>query len=406
MPSSSGSNLGIDSPRAWIAVAGGFVASFVAYGVTYAFGIFVKPIEASFGASHTALSVLFATMTVMSYFLSPLTGKMADRIGSRAVLVAGAALMAAGLLLSARADSLLVLYLTYGVGVGAAVACAYIPSVATVSEWFKAKRDVALGIAISGTGFGTLVGAPAAARLIDRMGWRGALEVFGWLSLAGLLLSAALLPRPPALRSKQSVDVSGMIRSRSFVLLYFGLAFRGVALYITIVFLPVFADDIGASHVAAAALIGYLGVASIVGRVGLAAVAPRFGLMNTYLISCAIFLVACAVWFMSHSYAPLIVFALLMGAGYGANAAMTPSVAASKFGIEGLGSLLGWLYTSFGLGCIVGPPLAGFLVDRTHDIRLPVLVALIGAAAATAVVMPLRTAVPSKRPSATASPAN
>jgi hypothetical protein len=32
-----------------------------------------------------------------------------------------------------------------------------------------------------------------------------------------------------------------------------------------------------------------------------------------------------------------------MGVNYGANAAMPPSVAAAKFGIEGLGRLLGWL---------------------------------------------------------------
>jgi MFS family permease len=406
MPPSSDPNLGIDSPRAWIAVAGGFLASFVAFGVTYAFGVFLKPIAASFGASHTILPTLFSTVTVLSYFLSPLTGELADRIGPRAVLVMGALLMAAGLLLSARTSSLLVLYVSYGVGVGAAVACVYIPSVATVSEWFQAKREVALGIAISGTGFGTLVGAPAAAHLIDRVGWRGTLEVFGWVSLAALLVCAALLPRPPVPRAKGMADIRTTIRSRNFVLLYLGLAFRGIALYITIVFLPAFADVKGATRVAAAALIGYLGVASIVGRLGLSALAPYLGLMNTYLVSCAIFLAACLVWFGSHSYATLVVFALLMGVGYGANAAMTPAVAASKFGVQGLGSMLGWLYTSFGVGCVVGPPLAGFLVDRTHDYRLPVLVALIGAAASTAVVTPLRTSLPSRTPLARASAAN
>lgn len=30
----------IDSPRAWLVVAGAFIASFVAFGVTYTFGVF------------------------------------------------------------------------------------------------------------------------------------------------------------------------------------------------------------------------------------------------------------------------------------------------------------------------------------------------------------------------------
>jgi len=174
------------------------------------------------------------------------------------------------------------------------------------------------------------------------------------------------------------------------VLLYLGLGFRGVALYATIVFLPAFAMDLGASHLAAAKLIGYLGVASIAGRFRLTALARRFGLMNTYIFSCAFMLAGCMTWVFSHGYIALVVFALAMGVRYGANAAMTPSVAARKFGIEGLGRLLGWLYTSFGVACLVGPPLAGALIDRTHDYRYSPHVALIGGIVSLAAIVPLR----------------
>jgi hypothetical protein len=43
--------------------------------------------------------------------------------------------------------------------------------------------------------------------------------------------------------------------------------------------------DLGATHVAGAALIGYIGAASVVGRLGLNALAPRFGLLNMYKLS-------------------------------------------------------------------------------------------------------------------------
>lgn len=261
---------------------------------------------------------------------------------------------------------------------------------------------MALGIAITGTGLGTLIGAPAAAQLIHRYDWRKAFEVFGWTSLALLLLCAALLMRPPVSRKQDTADVGAMMRTRTFTLLYIGLGFRGVALYITIVFLPVFATDLGSSHAAAAGLIGYLGAASIAGRFGLNALAPRFGLMNTYLLSCLLVLLACMIWVMSHGYIALVAFALVMGVGYGANAAMTPAVVASKFGIEGLGRLLGWLYTSFGVACIAGPPLAGALADRTHDYRLPVALALVAAVISVAAIVPLRTAMPQPLPAAEA----
>lgn len=79
-----------------------------------------------------------------------------------------------------------------------------------------------------------------------------------------------------------------------------------------------------------------------------------------------------------------------MGVGYGGIAAIAPAVAANIFGIEGLGELLGILLTGFGIACLVGPPVAGILVDHTHDYHWPVFVAAGAAVLALIVVIPLR----------------
>jgi MFS family permease len=88
-----------------------------------------------------------------------------------------------------------------------------------------------------------------------------------------------------------------------------------------------------------------------------------------------VLLISFAVWLTANSYTELVAFALLMGVGYGGIAAMSPAVAASVFGVEGLGELLGILFTGFGISCLVGPPVAGLLVDRMHDYKSPVFVA-------------------------------
>ena len=384
-------NSGIDSPRAWLIVVAAFFGAFVAFGVTYCFGVFLKPLGIAFGASHATMSTVFSTLTVLSFFLSPLTGDLADRIGPRYVVGAGGLLMGAGLLLTAQIHSLPMLFVTYGVCVGAAVACIYIPSVAAVGEWFKARRDIALGIAISGIGCGTLVAAPMAARLTVDMGWRHTFELFGWTSMAIVLGCAALLSRPPVLRAKDKANVWDMMRTRTFVLLYIALIFDGIAIYTAFVFISPFAMDLGATHVAGAALIGYIGASSVVGRLGLNALAPRFGLINVYKSCYWILLASCGLWWISHTYSMLIIFALVLGVGYGGIAAMSPAVAAARFGIEGLGELLGFLFTAFGVACLVGPPLAGVLVDSTHDYRWPAYVATASCILALGAVMKLRT---------------
>jgi MFS family permease len=336
------------------------------------------------------MSAIFSTLTVLSFFLGPVAGDVADRIGPRYVVGTGALLMGAGLLLTARVQSFSMLFVTYGVLVGSAMACIYIPSVAAVGEWFKVRRDIALGIAISGIGCGTLVAAPLAAYLTTRFGWRTAFELFGWASMAILLGCAALISRPPVLRSRDTANVPAMLRTRTFALLYVCLIFDGIAIYIPFVFITAYAMDLGASHAAGAALIGYIGAASVVGRLGLNALAPRFGLLNVYKASYVIVLASCSIWLVSHSYPMLVAFAIVLGVGYGGIAAMTPAVAAARFGIEGLGELLGILFTSFGVACLVGPPLAGVLADATHDYKWPVFVAAAAAFAAVGTAIALR----------------
>jgi predicted MFS family arabinose efflux permease len=254
------------------------------------------------------------------------------------------------------------------------VACTYIPSISAVGEWFKVHRDLGLGLTISGIGCGTFIAAPLSAKLIEQYGWRTTFEIFGWGGAVLLLVCAALLFRPPTTGEKSRANTAKKIRTRVFALQYMALFFSGIAIYISFVFLPTYAGDIGASRAAAAGLVGYIGVSSVVGRLGLGTLAPRFGLMRLYLVSYLILLISFGVWLMSGSYPILVIFALLMGVGYGGIAAMAPAVAAVTFGIDGLGELLGILFTGLGAACLAGPPAAGILVDHFHDYRLPVYI--------------------------------
>jgi MFS family permease len=383
-------NTGIDSPRAWLIVVASFFASFVAFGVSYSFGIFLKPMAIEFGVNHAVMSTLFSVLTVLSLFLSPVTGDIADHLGPRPVMIAGALLMGSGLVLTARVHYFPLLFLTYGLGAGAAVACVYVPSVAAVGEWFKLHRDIALGTAISGIGCGTLVAVPVAAVLIGHYGWRTSFEIYGVLSAALLLLCAALIASPPVVRSKAQIGVMSRIRTPAFAMLYAGIFFTGISVYISFIYLPEYAIKDGATQVAAAGLVGYIGASSVLGRLGLNALAPRFGLISVFQVSFAALLVSYVFWVGGHSYPSLIWYSILLGIGYGGIVAMSPAVLTQCFGIEGLGELLGFLLTGLGFASVAGPPLAGLLIDRTGDLKWPPVLAAISAAAALASAIPLR----------------
>ena len=80
------------------------------------------------------------------------------------------------------------------------------------------------------------------------------------------------------------------------------------------------------------------------------------------------------IWLVAgSSYAVLVLFVLVLGVGYGGFVALSPIVIADRLGVAGLGSILGLLYTGPGLGGLIGPPSAGWLIDHTDGYRWAII---------------------------------
>jgi MFS family permease len=378
-----------DSPQAWVIVFAAFLSMFTLFAVAYSFGAFVKPMTAEFHSGRAAISAVFSITAFIYFLFGAAAGHISDRIGPRPMMVASALFMGAGLVLTSSINQLWLSYLSYSIGVGLGVACGYVPMVAAVSGWFARRRNTALGIAVSGIGFGTIVGAPLAAKCISLYGWRATYVLFGVLSASLLLLSAVMAKRSPIARSSSGPSTGEALRTPAFMLLYASSFLCSVPLFVPFVFLPAFARDLGISAVASAALVGVIGIASVCGRLGLGALADRLGLVGLYLFCFLLQALSYAIWLGAHSYPALIVFALVIGTGYGGYVALAPAVLAQFFGTGNLGALVGTLYTSNAFGTLIGPPLAGFIIDQTGGYRWAVGAALGMATAAFLVLVPL-----------------
>jgi MFS family permease len=59
-----------------------------------------------------------------------------------------------------------------------------------------------------------------------------------------------------------------------------------------------------------------------------------------------------------------VIYTVVLGLSYGGFIALSPVVTAERFGLVGLGGVLGTLYTSAGIGTLAGPPIAGVLRDE------------------------------------------
>lgn len=365
-------------------VLGAFFASFVTLGIAYSFGAFFAEMAAEFESNSAATSVIFGITTFAFFWLSLITGRLADQWGPKRVLFVGAISLFVGLLATSHVQSLAVGYLTYGLGVGIAAATGYIPMVAVVGGWFRHHRATAVGLAVAGIGAGTLVMSPLSAALVDTYGWRQTYRILAVVGASVLVLCTFLVERPPGtVSTPQPARFAEAWASPVFRRLHLSALCSGLALFVPFVFVGQYANERGVGSVASAVLVGVLGGASVLARIGFGSAVRRFGSIRLYRSSFALIAASFGIWFVAGaSYPILIVFVLVLGVGYGGFVALSTIVLTERFGVVGLGSIMGLFYTSQGLGGLIGPPTAGWLIDTTNSYRPVLLVcgALVGVA--------------------------
>jgi len=357
---------GIDSAAGWVVVAATVTATFAVFGVAYSFGAVFTTIREEFGVGKGQASLFFAITTFIYFVLGVFTGRIADRYGPRPVLLVGAAAMGTGLFLTSLVNNITVGYLTYGLGVGIGVGCAYVPMVATVGGWFERDRTKAMGVAVAGIGLGTLVGAPLTKRLVLSYGWRTTFVILGIGSAALLALASLGARRPPGSGAQDSPPPLRVLLSDArFVWLYTSMVFLSCGLFVPMVYLDDYLESRGKAG--GALLIGIIGATSVVGRLALGAIAAKADLMRLYQLCVAALGASYVIWIVAGSnYTVLVIFAICMGAAYGGWIALSPAVIAHLFGPVGLGGVLGALYTSAGIGGLIGPPVIGVLIDAAN----------------------------------------
>jgi MFS family permease len=143
----------------------------VGFGAIYSYAAFADQITADFAADRGSTAFVYALAAGGCFFVSALSGRLADRVGARPLAAAGMVLVATGFLVAASASTLLQVLLGYGLLVGLGAGAAYVPAVALVQRWFVADRGLASGLAVSGIGVATALVPSRGGALRGAVGW-------------------------------------------------------------------------------------------------------------------------------------------------------------------------------------------------------------------------------------------
>ncbi len=388
----------------WLVVAAGFAVTFVGFGCVYSFSAFIEPLQRDFGASRGSVSVVFSLAAFLYFGLGAVSGPLADRFGSRRLALFGMILVGASLVAASVAQGLGQVYAVYGLGIGIGVGASYVPAMGATQRWFVRYRALASGLASSGIGAGTLLVPPLASLLIAHLGWR---EAYLALGVGAALIGGAmalLIENDPRHRGsapdgdavRVEVDISqpaaGMaigdaVRSRTFVLLYAACLACAFGVFVPFVHLVPYATDHGMARAEAALLMSAIGVGSTVGRFLLGGLADRLGRELTLAATFATMAIALVIWLVSTTFWPLALFGFIFGSAYGGWVALLPAVVMDYFGGRNVSGIIGILYTSAGIGTLIGPSAAGFAFDLSHSYTVPILVSIGGNVIAAALML-------------------
>ena len=189
--------------RGALVIAVVFSSTAIAVGVSqYAFGLFIVPIEETFGWSRTQISASLSFAAVGG-LTAPFLGRAMDRFGARPILVISLAVFGLSFCLRPLMTELWHWYALSFLQFATFSGLTVLPAGRLVAAWFPHIRGRMTGVAGTGNNVGGLVMPAVIAALLAVMTWGEASVVIGFAAFA--VAGAAMLvirESPPATRAR------------------------------------------------------------------------------------------------------------------------------------------------------------------------------------------------------------
>ncbi|MFB9264867.1 MFS transporter [Bradyrhizobium erythrophlei] len=352
----------------------GCAIALLSFGPRSSLGFFVQPMSREFAWGRDVFGLAIAFQNLLWGLGQPIAGAIADRFGILRVMVVGALLYAAGLLLMRYSTTPLSLDISAGVLIGFGLSGSSFNLV--LSAFSKLlppeRRGLALGAGTAAGSFGQFLFAPFGVALIDNFGWQSALVVFAALMLLILPLSLALSTPPTETSNAPAADqqsfktaLAEAFGHRSYVLLVLGFFTCGFQLAFVTIHLPAYLADRGISATTGGWVVAAIGLFNIVGSLSVGWLQNFFP--KRYILSMIYFTRALAtVAFISFPITTFsaIAFGAISGLTWLSTVPPTSALVALMFGTRWFATLYGFAFVSHQVGGFLGVWLGGIVFEQ------------------------------------------
>jgi len=300
-------------------------------------------------------------------------------------------MMSLGFVMVSQMSHLYLFYLGYVIiGTGAA-AMGPVPCSFVISNWFKRKRGIALGLMAAGIGAGGVFMAPLVGYILSQYDWRTAYFSMAILIVAVTLPLAlgiirtrpsemGLFPDGDSAPNRETVDdgrggeekkgfmLREALRTRAFWFIAIAFAFSNFANMGAFQAAASYFGDIGYPIATAASALGAVGFGSAVGKIFFGWLCDRMRANHVCAIGIALQLAGVLLLLSVRADSSLLLiwgYALLLGLGVGAWLPTLSMLSSTNFGLLFYGAVFGALNMANSMGTATGPLFTGMMHDAT-----------------------------------------
>jgi MFS family permease len=370
----------------------------VGYGVLYyAFGVFVKPMEAELGWSRAQTSLAFSLALLVQGLVAIPVGRWLDRHGARGLMTVGSLLGASLIFAWGFVRDLWAFYLLW-IGIGLASSLVQYPVAFTVlAVWFRRHRARAMLIVTLAAGLASTIFIPLCTWLIERLGWREALPILAAiLAITTIPAHALVIRRRPqdlglapdgdSLQAHaehvipSSVTHRDALQTPTFWWLALAFSLSSLTALAAAAHLVPLLSERGYGPALVATVAGSVGLWQLAGRIVYTPLSERLSLFGLSAVFCGLHgLGILALLLISGPFGPW-VFAAAFGLANGSMSLAKAALVAEVYGSAHYGSISGNLTTFTSITAMFAPLGVGVLHDAAgrYDLALWALVAASG----------------------------
>jgi OFA family oxalate/formate antiporter-like MFS transporter len=352
----------------------------LALGILYTWSVISKRVPEDWGWNEDDKSLPYMIACLVFSLVMVPAGRMQDKIGPRLVATIGGILVGLGFIIASMTTSVAVFVVGFGILAGAGIGFGYASATPPAVKWFPAaKTGLIAGIVVSGFGLASVYAAPLTTLLIVNLGFKAAVLALGIAFLIAVVgLSQILKPPPkgyvpPGAEPAKKAEVGDkkeeflpreMLGTWQFYVVWFMYVCGAGAGLMIISKLAAIADkQVGITL--GFVLVAVLAIGNGGGRILAGMLSDKIGRKATFLIcfvlqAILIFLLSRATSENTLGTIPaMAIISALIGANYGANLSLFPSITKDFYGLKNFGMNYGLVFTAWGVGGFMLAKLAG-----------------------------------------------